>query len=593
MDYGVQSSAVKIVNMYNEHMPALRLIGKRYTSADFDADMKLGSKWNEWFQNGWFGLLGELGCFVPGHENTAVLGFHKANEIAYWIGMFFKAGSPVPDGFEYADIPAGDVGMCWIYGYRDSGELFTPSAHDLCLAKLQEEGNAVKTEFDGAPCKWSFERYDNGRFFIPDGDGKVILDYGVYIVAPEKNERQPLNAGQAEGVNQRPHDADVSASGTSFANERLTVTLLPGVAPYSVDVESNLFFCALTTFILKLENHDEATPYFCARQGIICGNCGECGDMSKKSSLAKHHLNMYHYLLTITGVGLMWGDPNETGEYDLKYIKEIVPPLIEDRLDFAMKSRGFEYITMEKARGEREIFRQIVAAIRSGMPVLMKLNDAPEWCVITGFDEETRAICGLGAKNHHRYRSAMTKSSYNEDGLFIASDWFKYLQKIIIVTGKCPDATDFKGLLKRMAVRLSSPERDVLKSIVPQMIDSITADNARGVAGYLNNLAGYAAEARWHAAESFSSLLLQMTDDEKVRGRLRECTGLYFNTHDTCWEIWGQLGVGPHTSFKLPNLISGMMLDQERQNNLKNMFSRIFDNDRFVLEKLSELSKAA
>ena len=589
MDYIIESDAVKIVNMYYEHFPALRLIGKRYTSADFDADMKLGSKWNEWYQKGWFSLLIDLGC-LKGHESTGIFGIHKANETAYWIGMFFAADTSVPEGFDYADIPAGDVGMCWIYGYRDNGQLFSQSAHDLCLAKLQDAGNAVKMDFGGVPSKWSFERYDSERFNIPDSDGKVILDYGIYIVESERNQREPLNADQAEGFGQRRRNTALSGGDMSFVKgtplqELSTTTLLTGIAPYSVDVESNLFFCALATVILKLENRDETTPFFCARQGGICSHCGACGDMGKRSNLAKHHLNMYHHLLTTTGVGLMWGDLNETGEYNLKYMKGIVPSFIEDRLDFAMKSWGFDYIAMDKMKGERELSRQIMAAIRNGMPVLIKLSDGAEWCVVTGFDEEAGAICGLDAKKHFRCNSAVVKSGYNEDGLFIMTDWFKHVRKMVIVTGKYADSTDFNSLLERMAGRLSSPELGVLESTIPRMIDAVTVDNARGVAGYLNDLAGYAAEARWHAAECFDSLRYK-TDDERVRTLLCDCRGLYFNTHDTCWEIWGQLGVGPHTNFKLPNLINPMMLDKDRQTNLKDLFARIVHNDRSVRENL-------
>ena len=121
------------------------------------------------------------------------------------------------------------------------------------------------------------------------------------------------------------------------------------------------------------------------------------------------------------------------------------------------------------------------------------------------------------------------------------------------------------------------------------MIDSITMDNARAVADYLNNIAGYMIEARWHGAECFYSLLLRKAEDETEKVRLRECTDLYYNTHDNCWQIWGQLGVGPHTSYKLPGHISQIMLVRERQEKLKELFAQIFSNDHVVLERLQEL----
>ncbi len=578
MAYRSEDSAVKIVNMYYEHLPALRLIGKRYTPADLDMDMKLDSKWNEWFQNGWFGFLNELGC-LPGHEFTAVFGLHIDNGLAYWIGMFFPEGTPAPEGFQYADIPAGVMGMCWAHGYRENGELFSQRSHDLCLEKLKEAGNAVKEDFDGIPCKWSFERYHNERFFKPDNEGKVILDYGIYLVESEVNKQKPSEKDTAGECHSVPA-ADKPFQGS------LPEMLISDVGPYTVDAESNLFLCVLSTLFLKLENYSEATPYFCARKQCDCVNCGECG---KSSNLARHHLDLYHYLLTVTGMGFMWWDPNEAGTYDLKYIKGISLPLMEDRLDFAMKIKGFEYICIDKMKGEEEIFRLIQDSIRRNIPVLIKLGDGPEWCVITGVNGNNNTIYGLDARNHYRKDKAAAKRTYTEDGLFIITDWFEDLRKMVIITGKTDNAMDFSDMLERMIGRLLLPERSVLETIIPGMLDAITMSNAHGVAEYLNQIAGHAVEARWHVAECLSSILPRSVDGETSQAQLRECGGIYFNTHDTCWQIWGQLGIGPHTNYKLANLISQMMQDGERREKLKSLFAQIFNNDRMVLEKLQEL----
>ena len=42
----------EIVKCYKEHLPALRLIGKRYTDSDRIGGSRC--KMGEWFQNGWF-----------------------------------------------------------------------------------------------------------------------------------------------------------------------------------------------------------------------------------------------------------------------------------------------------------------------------------------------------------------------------------------------------------------------------------------------------------------------------------------------------------------------------------------------------------
>jgi AraC family transcriptional regulator len=578
MNYEQENNTVRVTNIYCKHMPAIRFIGKRYTTADLDANGLLMDRWNEWFQNGWFDLLNRLPG-LSGYEGIPNTGYHNGAETTFWIGMMFPQNTPVPEGFDTTDIPAGDLAVCWLHGYRETGELFTPLARSLCLAQIREAGYTMKLDFDGEPCKWTFESYNHQRFFMPDDEGKVVMDYCVYVVEPEMKARVPFHEDELEGQDRYRVDGGVKGP--------MPEVLITSVSPYWTDVESNLLLCAMTTLFLKLENYDETSPFYCARSDRYCNGCGDCGDMSKRSSLDKHHLYLYHHLLTVTGVGLMCGDPNEAGEYDLKYIRGITPPMLEDRLDFAMKAEGFEYIRLDKLKGEQEIFRQVTGSIRGNKPVLMKLGDGPEWCVVTGFDSATGTLFGLDAKDHITYQPA-NKREYTEDGLFIITDWFKNLRKAIIVTGEATQTLDFIDLLERIVGRLQLPERSVLESMIPQMIDSICVENARAVAEYLNNIAGYMVEARWHGAECFGSIL-RKTEDETAQVRLRECMDLYFNTHDTCWQIWGQMGVGPHTNYKLPGHISKMMLDKKRQEKLKELFAQIFGNDHAVLEKLQGL----
>lgn len=579
MNYEQEYNSVRVTNIYCKHMPAIRFIGKRYTTADLDANGLLMDRWNEWFQNGWFDLLSRLPG-LPGYEGVPNTGYHHGAETTFWIGLMFPQNTPVPEGFDSTDLPAGDLAVCWLRGYRETGELFTPQARSLCLSQIREVGYAMKLDFDGEPCKWTFESYNQQRFFMPDDDGKVVMDYCVYVVEPATKVQTPLYKDDLDG--QDRYGEDVAEKGP------LPEVLITGVAPYWTDAESNLLLCAMTTLFLKLENYDETSPFYCVRNDRYCNSCGDCGDMSKRSSLTKHHLCLYHYLLTVTGLGLMYGDPNEAGEYDLKYIRGITPPMLEDRIDFAMKAEGFEYIRLDKQKGEQEIFRQVTGSIRGNKPVLMKLGDGTGWCVVTGFDSVTGILFGLDAKDHNAYQTANNRE-YTEDGLLVITDWFKNLRKAIIVTGRTAQTLDFIDLISRIVKRLQQPERSVMESMIPQMIDSITVDNARAVADYLNNITGYMMEARWHGAECFCSLLLRKAEDETEKVRLRECMDLYYNTHDTCWQIWGQMGVGPHTSYKLPGHISQMMLVRERQEKLKELFAQIFSNDYVVMEKLQGL----
>jgi hypothetical protein len=170
----------EIIKIYREQMPTLRLIGKRYTDKDRGADGGFANKWGEWFQNGWLGTLEALGR-LPGDKGAYLGCMSVAGGFSYWIGMFFPRDTPVPIGFEHVDIPAGDVGLCWIYGNKETGEIFGQKPHELCVAKILEEGWEIAEDFANSQCPWFFERYQSPRFTTADVHGNVILDYGIYI----------------------------------------------------------------------------------------------------------------------------------------------------------------------------------------------------------------------------------------------------------------------------------------------------------------------------------------------------------------------------------------------------------------------------
>ncbi|MBP1756623.1 MAG: hypothetical protein H6Q59_3021 [Firmicutes bacterium] len=162
----------QIKNVYRESLPALRLIGKRYTDMDRGPLGGFGLKWDEWFQRGYHIPLFQLGPIVE----SAFIGCMRHNEgLEYWTGMFFPENTPVPENYQSIDIPMGDIGVCWLHGRAASGELYGEHIHVLCVNKFMEAGWQI------ADNSWFFERYVNPRFSKPDEEGKVILDYCVYL----------------------------------------------------------------------------------------------------------------------------------------------------------------------------------------------------------------------------------------------------------------------------------------------------------------------------------------------------------------------------------------------------------------------------
>lgn len=169
---------MKITKVYKESLPCIKLIGKRYTNKDRDESGTFARYWQQCFEENWPDILKQSKC-IPQVSDDLVGAMRMTgdnNEFEYWIGAFLESDAAVPEGFESAQIPAGEVGICWLYGSDKNGELYSMEASDMAMAALAEEGWKFSEK------GWFFERYNCPRFTEPDDKGNVILDIGAYLV---------------------------------------------------------------------------------------------------------------------------------------------------------------------------------------------------------------------------------------------------------------------------------------------------------------------------------------------------------------------------------------------------------------------------
>lgn len=168
---------MEIVKVYKETLSCVKLIGKRYTNNDRDEAGTFASYWQQCFQEGWFDILRQC-ARIPEVSNDSLGAIRMTDDggFEYWIGALFAPDAGIPDGFEAVEIPAGDVGVCWLYGNDKTGELYSPEASNLSMAALNEKGWKFSEK------GWFFERYNCARFSAPDEKGNVILDICAYLV---------------------------------------------------------------------------------------------------------------------------------------------------------------------------------------------------------------------------------------------------------------------------------------------------------------------------------------------------------------------------------------------------------------------------
>ena len=177
--------AFEVTKVYKECFPALRFIGKRYTNDD-RVNGGFGKQWGEWWSNDMFAKMKEAVSSKPFDDATIGL-MTMCGDMSgfiYWIGLFFPSGTNVPDGYDFIDLPESNIGVGWVCGNEENGEIFGAPPHEAVCKRLEEEKigsfrNDIAGEGSDTYC--FFERYNCPRFTEKDANGNVTLDYGNYL----------------------------------------------------------------------------------------------------------------------------------------------------------------------------------------------------------------------------------------------------------------------------------------------------------------------------------------------------------------------------------------------------------------------------
>lgn len=173
---------MKIIDVHSEALPVTKLIGRRYTPEDADEHGSYSQKWMQWFDNHWFDCLRGQGGIEKVSDDFIGLMRKTSGGMEYWIGVLMAPSDPVPEGFESLDLPACDLGVCFVYGDGKSNELFGAEAWKLCAKAYSEHGWLMKDD------SVYLERYNCPRFTVPDDQGNVVLDLCMVLAVQTADE---------------------------------------------------------------------------------------------------------------------------------------------------------------------------------------------------------------------------------------------------------------------------------------------------------------------------------------------------------------------------------------------------------------------
>ena len=362
------------------------------------------------------------------------------------------------------------------------------------------------------------------------------------------------------------------------------------LASFPFDAESDRFFSAMAstlTYVLGLTDH---TPFWCGMNRTYCIHCGRCSG----SVMQKHQRLMYHSLLAATGVAYAFDYPE-----DDSVLMHTLPGVEKGWrwpdafIDFIMRFAGLEWRRLSPKGGKTQAVSSVKASIDEGFPVLVRLGGrdifGPDtaWQIIAGYDGD--AVVGLDSCDRSLSDSGC---HYTGDGLFIMDDWHERMLDAVVITGRRPADVTIGEILDRSIEVLTHPARDKLEAEILHLIDTAGPNNAQQRADMLGKITGVPIEARWHTAEAYDSIespvsvllkgsgLWQSVRDQLFDRYIHNDTG---ETHGVCWKIWAALGIGPETGLQTPADAGQRLCDIQNKETLKELFQRVFQNDREVL----------
>ena len=349
--------------------------------------------------------------------------------------------------------------------------------------------------------------------------------------------------------------------------------ILEHQVPFPVDAESDNFTAALASALVIARGYTEETPYWCTQNRRYCIHCSSCGD----NLLERHQSSIYHCLLTAStlafGFDYPWDDtvdphslPGFSGgwRWDDGFVNALA------------RFAGFSYLRFDGTSAQEEVLSTMKRSLDTGFPTLLRLENEMQWILAVGYDADT--VYGLDSRPST-----------------LPDNWHTMLRDAIVITGNtAPDMT-YKELLERIVSALSYDEHTALESVIMDVLDHVTMENAMDTAGMMCGIISVPIEARWHAAESFieaENLICNICTHKEIHSRLSDVFFARYTkdgndeTHGIGWKIWSALGVGPETGYSITQQSAELILQKDTQEMLKRLFAKVFENDRAVCAEI-------
>ena len=175
----------ELINFEVKPFAAARVIGRQAICPLNEGEYNpVPTMWESMKQDGSLDFLKNLpDRATPEPDTVGWMGEYnpESNSFIYIAGVLTKPAASVPEGFVYRDLPECQMGIAWVQGTGENGDVYS-GAHNHCAKAVQDNGY----EYDYSAGGFEMEYYSHARFVVPFENGEILLIMDYYSPCKRK-----------------------------------------------------------------------------------------------------------------------------------------------------------------------------------------------------------------------------------------------------------------------------------------------------------------------------------------------------------------------------------------------------------------------
>ena len=364
--------------------------------------------------------------------------------------------------------------------------------------------------------------------------------------------------------------------------------IISDVVNFPNDCETVQFTACFVSMLMRAEGIvDKNIDFFCSGQKGNCIRCGRCKDLVP---LHKKHNEIYNLYTAVTGYGFLQIDlsndehMSESWDFSCQKLLREFDYYVGFTIDFA----GYEFEEVQPPEAKDSILTKIKTSIDKDIPVLIQLTHKYQWILVTGYDSCT--LYGFDGSQGYWGESPAKPTGYDENGMFILSDWYEKMAHAFILGKKKQPTVNIQDVFKR-AVKIMESMK--VKRYYRNSVDfmrndanfyNLSDNDLINIRDRISQWIGQPIDQRAMLGYGMNPLRIENTLNKEIIA-LNGVHELCWRTHDVLWIPWK--GIGEYMGGDKLEWAKGLE-NKTIRNMIADCFNMVCDNDDMILDYLKE-----